>query len=137
MIPPSETCLCGHINWSLAQTERVFHGIVSVFSHSEGGKTRPQTGFHFTMQMKPVKVSSGASLAKRPHLESGIRIVQVARSLLVAVSPPVLPVLGEKGAVGDSAPHVLQSSSLLLIFICSFSGWYAFQIFRLMEMHYI
>ena len=28
-------------------------------------------GFHFTVQKRPVPGSSGASLAKRPHLESG------------------------------------------------------------------
>ena len=33
----------------------------------------------------------------------GMRLIQVARSLLVAVSPPVLPILGGKEAVGVSA----------------------------------
>ena len=32
----------------------------------------PQTGFHFSVQMRPVPVSSGAFLAKGPHLESKI-----------------------------------------------------------------
>ena len=41
------------------------------FPPKRGGKTRPQTGFHFTVQKRPVPGSSGPSLAKRPHLESG------------------------------------------------------------------
>ena len=44
--------------------------------------------------------SSGASLPKRPHLESGKGLVQVARGLLVAVSLPVLLRLGKRGALG-------------------------------------
>ena len=39
------------------------------------GKARPQTGFHFTVQRRPLSGSvlrtSGASFPKRPHLESG------------------------------------------------------------------
>ena len=41
------------------------------FPSKRGGKTRPHTGFHFTVQKRPVPQSSGLSLAKRPHLESG------------------------------------------------------------------
>ena len=62
----------------------------------------------------------------------GMRLIQVARSLLVAVSPPVLLRLGERGAMGVSAPdvtRVLSFFSLLIIYICCFSGWYPFQIF--------
>ena len=40
-----------------------------------------------------------------------MRLVQVARSLLVAVSPPVLLRLGERGTLGDSTPDVLESSA--------------------------
>ena len=52
---------------------------------------------------------SGASLDKRPHLEW--RLIQVARSLLVAVSPPVLLRLGERGAVGVGTPNVPEPSA--------------------------
>ena len=38
-----------------------------------------------------------------------MRLIQVARSLLVAVSPPVLPVLGGKGSVGVGTPDMSQS----------------------------
>ena len=42
-----------------------------------------------------------------------MRFVQVARSLLMAVSPPVLLILGGKGSVGVSTPDVLKSSASL------------------------
>ena len=41
----------------------------------------------------------------------GMRLVYMARSLLVAVSPPFLPILGGKGAMGVGTPDVLQSSA--------------------------
>ena len=70
MVPPSEACLYGHINWSLAQAHSV--GLSPSFPP---GKARPRTGFQFTVQKRPVSVSvpgtSGAPLPKRPHLESG------------------------------------------------------------------
>ena len=55
--------------------------------------------------------SSGPSLAKRTHLESGKRLIQVARSLLVAVSPLVLLTLGGKGSMEVSAPDVSLSAA--------------------------
>ena len=93
VIPPSEACLHGHINWSLAQAQQQSSIGLSVFSFKRSGKTRPRTGFHFMVQKRPVPWSCAPSLAKRPHLERGMRLVQVARSLLVAMSPPVLPTL--------------------------------------------
>ena len=41
----------------------------------------------------------------------GMRLVQVARNLLVAMSPPVLPTLGGKGFVGLGTPDVSWSSA--------------------------
>ena len=40
-----------------------------------------------------------------------MRLVQVARSLLVAVSPPVLLILGGKGPIGVGTPDVSWSSA--------------------------
>ena len=40
-----------------------------------------------------------------------MRLIQVARSLLVAVSTPVLPILGRKGPMGVSTPDVSWSSA--------------------------
>ena len=73
MIPLSEARLYGHINWSLAQAHSV--GLSQSFPPKRGGKARTQTGFQFTVQKRPLSGSvlgtSGASLPKRPHLESG------------------------------------------------------------------
>ena len=73
VIPPSEACLYGHINWSLAQAH--FVGLSKSSPPKRGGKARPWTGFQFTVQKRPISGSvlgtSGASLPKWPHLESG------------------------------------------------------------------
>ena len=73
MIPPSEACLYGHINWSVAQAHSV--ELSQYFPPKRGGKARPCTGFQFTVQKRPMSGSvpgtSGASLPKRPHLKSG------------------------------------------------------------------
>ena len=70
MFPPSEVCLYGQINWSLAQAQQQSSiGLSQSFPPKRGGKTRPWTGFHFNVQKKPVPASSGVSLAMRPHLE--------------------------------------------------------------------
>ena len=41
----------------------------------------------------------------------GLKLVKVAESLLVLVSQPVLLTLGIRGAMGDSVPDVLQSTT--------------------------
>ena len=73
VVPPSEACLYGRINWSLAQAHSV--GLSPSFPPKRGGKARPWTGFQFTVQKRPVSGSvpgtSGAPLPKWPHLESG------------------------------------------------------------------
>ena len=62
----------GHINWSLVQAQQQSSiGMSQSFPPKRGGKTRPQTGFPFTVQKRPVPGSSGPSLDKRPHLECG------------------------------------------------------------------
>ena len=49
-------------------------GLSQSFLPKRGGKARPQTGFQFTVQKRPMPGSvpgtSGASLPKWPHLES-------------------------------------------------------------------
>ena len=71
-IPPSEACLYGCINWSLAQAQQQSSmGLSQSFPPKRAGKTRPRTGFHFMVQNRPVPGSSGPTLAKRPHLERG------------------------------------------------------------------
>ena len=74
MVPPSEACLYGHINWSLAQAQQQFSIILSQsFPSMRGSKARQWPGFHFTVQKRPVLGSSGASLANRPPLETGTK----------------------------------------------------------------
>ena len=50
-------------------------GLSQSFPLKRSGKARPWTGFQFTVQKRPMSGSvpgtSGASLPKRPHLESG------------------------------------------------------------------
>ena len=72
VVPTSEACLYGHLNWSLAQAQQQSSmGLSQSFPLMKGGKTRPQTGFHFTVQNRHVPRSNGTSLTKRAHLESG------------------------------------------------------------------
>ena len=50
-------------------------GLSQSFPPKRGGKARAQTRFYLTVQKRPLSGSvagtSGASLPKRPHLESG------------------------------------------------------------------
>ena len=72
VIPPSEAYLYGHINWPMVQAQQQSPmGFSQSFPSKRGGKTRPQTRFHFRVKKRPVPGSSGPSLAKMPHLESG------------------------------------------------------------------
>ena len=72
VVSSSEACQYGHINWSLAQAQQQSTiGLSQSFISKRGGKARAWIGFHFNMWKGPLPESSGASLAKRPHLESG------------------------------------------------------------------
>ena len=111
MIPPSEACLYGCMSWSLTQGQQqssisLSQSVLSM----RGGKARPRTGFHFNVQKRSMPESSGASLAKRPHLEIGLRLIQLAGSLLVVVSASSADAR-KKGALGVSIPHVIQSTA--------------------------
>ena len=118
VIPPSEACLYGHINWSLAQAQQQSSmGLSYSFPSKRGSKTRSQTGFHFTAQRER-ELCQGLCQGLVVHLwlrgltwRVGMRLVQVARSLLVAVSPPVLLILGGKGFMGLSVPDVSCTSA--------------------------
>ena len=72
MIPPSEACLYGCINWSLAQAQQQSSmGLSQSFPPKRDDESRPQTGFHFMVQKRPLPGSSHPSLAKRHHMEVG------------------------------------------------------------------
>ena len=80
---------------------------------------------------RSVPGTSGASLAKRPHLEHGNEAHPSGKKSAGGSVSTSSAETRRKGAVEVSAPDVPQSpaSSAAIIYIWSFSGWYAFQIF--------
>ena len=76
------------------------------------------------VQKRPVPGSSAPSLAKSPFLESGKEAHPSGK-------------MSAAGSVSNSSADTRKKGvhggdvvlCLLIIFICSFSGWYAFQIF--------
>ena len=86
-------------------------GLAQSFPSKRGGKGRQWPGSHFTEQKSPVPGSSGASLAKRPYLESRTETHPCGKkSPDGSVSTSSTDTRSE-GAMGVSAPDVLQSSA--------------------------
>ena len=98
LVPPSEACLDGCINWSLVQAQQQSPwAIVSLFP--------------LRWMSKPGHSLVSISLCKRGPCQglvvplclggltwrAGLRLIQVARKLLVVVSLTVLLILGRKG----------------------------------------
>ena len=113
VIPPSEACLYGHINWSLAWAHSV--GLSQSLPPRRGGKARQQTGFHFTVQKRPMSGSvsgiSGASLPKRPHLESGPEAHPHGKTSAGGSVSTSSAETRRKWGVGVSTPDVPESSA--------------------------
>ena len=113
MIPPSEACLYGCINWSLAQAHSV--GLSQSFPPKRGGKARPQTGFQFTVQKRPMSGSvpgtSGASLPERPHLESGNEACLHGKKSAGCTVSTCSTESRRRGGHGVSTPDVPQPST--------------------------
>ena len=113
MVPPSEACLYGHINWSLAQAHSV--GLSLSFPPKRGGKARPRTGFQFTVQKRPVSGSlpgtSGAHLPKRPHLESGNEAHLHGKKSAGGAVPTSSTESRRKGGVEFGTPDVFRPST--------------------------
>ena len=86
-------------------------GLSQTFPLSRSGKARPWTRFHSTVQKNLCKGLVVHLWLRDLTWRVVMRLNQVARSLLVAVSSPVLPVLGGKGAMGAVAPDVLLCSA--------------------------
>ena len=121
IVPPSEVCLYGHINWSLAQAQQQSSiGLLCLFSLREVAKPGHRLG--------SISCKRGLCqvLVVPLWLRVGLRIIQVATSLLVLVSLPVLLMLGRRGAVGISTPDVSQTTACSSSSSLSFSGWYVF-----------
>ena len=130
VIPPNEACLYGCINWSLTQAQQQSSmGLSQSFPSKRGGKTRPQTEFHSLCRRDLCQGLVVHLWLRGLTWRVGMRLIQVARSLLVAVSPPVLPILGGKGSVGVSTPDVSWSSSSSSSSSAVFQVGNAFQIF--------
>ena len=70
MDPSSEASLYGHMNWSWHRLSNSLPWACLSFPPVRGGKARQKIGSHFSVQERPVLESSGAFLAKRPHMES-------------------------------------------------------------------
>ena len=112
VVSPSEACLYGHINWSLAQDQQQASiGLSQSFLSKIGGKTKPWTGLHFSVQKRPVPVSSGASLAKRPHLESGTETHPGGKKSAGSGVSASSADGRKKGDCGVSTPDVSQSTA--------------------------
>ena len=57
IVPPSEACFYGHINWCLAQAQQKSSmGLSQSFPPIRDGKARPKTWFHFNYQKRLVPV---------------------------------------------------------------------------------
>ena len=128
VIPPSEACLYGLIKWSLAQVQQQSSMGLSQSFPSKRGWQKPGPGLG---SIPLCKRDLCQGLVVLPWLRDltwrvEMRLIQVARSLMVAVSPPVLLILGGRGAMGVSAPDVSCSSDPHHLHL-QFSGWYAFQ----------
>ena len=113
VIPPSEACLYGHINWSLAQAHSV--GLSQSLPPKWGGSSRPWTGFKFTVQKRPMSGSvsgtSGAPLPKRPHLESGNEAHPSGKKSAGGSVSTSSAESRRKGGMGVSAPDVPEPSA--------------------------
>ena len=104
----------------------VLHGFVSVFPPKTGDKTRPRTGFHFNVLMRTVPDLVVHLWLRGLIWRVGLRLIQVARCLLVVVFLPVLLMLRRRGTMGISTPDVSQctassSSSSLVLWVGTLS----------------
>ena len=116
MIPPSEACLYGHINWSLAQAHHQSSvGLSQSFPPKRVARPDHRTGFHFTVQKRPMSGSvpgpSGTSLAKRPHLECGNEAHPSGKKSAGGSVSTSSAETRRKGAMGVSTPDVPESSA--------------------------
>ena len=99
--------------WSLVQAHSV--GLSQSFTPKRVGKARPWNGFHFTVQKRPmsgfVPGTSGASLPKRPHLESGNKVHPSGKKTAGGSVSPSSAETRRKGGMGVSIPDVPESSA--------------------------
>ena len=90
-------------------------GLSQSFPPKSGSMARPQTGFHFTVEKRPMSGSvpgiNGASLPNRPHVESGnVAHLSGKKSAGGSVSTSSAKTR-RKGGMGVSIPDVPESSA--------------------------
>ena len=102
VIPPSKACLYGHGNWSLPQAQsQSSMGLSQSFCLKEMIKPDQRLGSISMYKKRLVLESGGTSLAQRQDLENRIDSIQIAGSLLVVMSLPVLLMLRRRGPLGS------------------------------------
>ena len=108
-IPPSEACLYGQINWLLAQADQQSTlGLSKCSALMRVVSTKPKSSFQFNVQKQPMPDSRGASLAKKPHLDTNPDSHQGSRKSPGEVSTSSTN-SRKKGSQGGGIPPVLQS----------------------------
>ena len=113
VIPPSEACLYGCINWSLAQA----HSVVCLSLFLLKGVTRPDHRLGSNSQYQRDLCQAlcqglvGHLCLRGLTWRVGMRLISVAGSLLVAVSLPVLLSQEGKGGMGVSTLDVPEPST--------------------------
>ena len=122
VVPLSEACLYGCINWSLAQAyQQSSIGLSQSLPSNRGGKARPWPWFHFTVQRRPFKSLVVPPWPRGLTWRVGLRLIQVVRSLLVVVSTSSADAR-RKGAWGSAfmmcQSSAFSSSSSSVIQVC-------------------
>ena len=110
IVYPSETCLYGHISWSLTQAQQKSSLIFPQFSTSvRCGKARPKACFQFNVQKWYGPDSIGTPLAKKPLWKLDFRVVMITGSHLCHASGSST----DSGKMGSyqGVPDVLQSTA--------------------------
>ena len=112
VIPPSETCCMAILTglWHRLSTS-ILWVCLSLFLLR--GMARPGHGLGSISQCRRdlCQYLVVHLWLRRITWRVALRLIQVARSLLVAVSPPVLPTLGRKRSMGVGIPDVSWSST--------------------------
>ena len=136
-VPPSETCLYGHINWSLSQAQ--YHsslGLSQSSSSGKGGRTRPWTGFQFNVQKWPVPESSGGSMVKKPHSNTRTESHLSGSNSSGSGSSTSFSKSKKKGNQGGCHSWWDTVINFLHIIFFHCVGWYPSPIFRSVQKQY-
>ena len=82
-VPPSETCLYGHINWSLAQAQQQSPlGTPQSLTSMRGDKVRPKVEFWFNVQKCMCHILVVSSWPKNLTVRLELRVSKIEESPL-------------------------------------------------------